>query len=206
MALDPGLLMLAHYLAGEFDNREQAIAEPVWFVHLRLWHRPLSLFPDESLTLFAEQASIVNLDHPYRQRLMRLQPSTTESQAVQVQYYSFKDPEAVAGAGRKPELLESVTLEQIDCLPGCTLNVISQNAIAISPDSTEPQRFVASPPPDSRCSFTYQGETRYVSLGFEASSTEFLSYDKGIDPTTGKALWGALMGPYRYTKRETYEL
>jgi hypothetical protein len=207
MAVAPGLLMLARYLAGEFDNREQAIAEPVWFVHLRLWHRPVRLVSDDdSLTLFAEQASIVNLDNPYRQRLMRLQTSTTDPQAFQVQYYSFKDPAAVAGAGRKPELLESVTLEQLECLPGCTLNVICQHAIAASPVSTEPQRFVASPPPDTWCSFTYQGETRYVSLGFEASSAEFLSYDKGIDPTTGKALWGALMGPYRYTKRENYEL
>lgn len=206
MAVDPGLLTLAHYLAGEFDNREQAIAEPAWFVHLRLWHRPLSLFSNDSLTLFAEQASVVNLDHPYRQRLMRLEGAATEPQTFQVQYYSFKDPEAVAGAGQRPELLKSVTLEQVERLPGCILKVIRQNQVENGTCSTELQRFVASPPPNTQCSFIYQGETRYVSLGFEASSTEFLSYDKGIDPATGKALWGAIVGPYRYTKRENYEL
>lgn len=199
------LLTLAHYLAGEFDNREQAIAEPAWFVHLRLWHRPLSLFPDQSLTLFAEQASVVNLDNPYRQRLMRLGVASTDPQTLQVQYYSFKDPEAVAGAGQKPELLKAVTLEQIELLPGCVLKVASQDQVENSTRLPEPQRFMASPLPDTQCSFIYQGETRYVALGFEVSSTEFFSYDKGIDPITGKALWGAIMGPYHYTKRENYE-
>ncbi len=205
MAVATDLLTLARYLAGEFDNREQAIAEPAWFVHLRLWHRPLSLFADGSLTLFAEQASVVNLGNPYRQRLMQLQVSSTDPQTLEVQYYSFKDPEAVAGAGQNPELLKSLTLEQIECLPGCVLKVISQERIEDSTRLTE-QRFMASPLPDRLCSFIYKGEMRYVSLGFEASSTEFLSYDKGIEPETGKALWGAIMGPYRYTKRKNYEL
>lgn len=204
MALAPQLLTLADYLAGEFDNQEQAIAEPAWFVHVRIWHRPLSLLPDDSLTLFAEQASIVNLNNPYRQRLMRLQVASADPQTLQVQYYSFKDPEAVAGAGQKPELLNSLTLEQVELLPGCVLTVTSQDQDGNSTCSEKPQRFMASPLPDTQCSFIYQGETRYVSLGFEASSTEFLSYDKGIEPTTGKALWGAIMGPYCYTKRENY--
>ncbi|GAB4327267.1 MAG: chromophore lyase CpcT/CpeT [Leptolyngbyaceae cyanobacterium] len=205
MTISADLRTLAHYLAGEFDNREQAIAEPAWFVHLRLWHRPLSLFSDDSLTLFAEQASVVNLDHPYRQRLLRLQVSSTDPEALQVQYYSFKDPEAVAGAGQKPELLKTITLEQIELLPGCILKVISQNQVENTPGSTGSYRFIASPLPDTQCSFIYQGETRYVSLGFEVSATEFLSYDKGIDLATGKALWGAILGPYRYTKRENYD-
>lgn len=205
MAVSTDLLTLAHYLAGEFDNREQAIAEPAWFVHLRLWHRPLSLFRDESLTLFAEQASVVNLDNPYRQRLLRLQVASANPLALQVQYYSFKDPDTIAGAGQKPELLNSVTLEQVELLPGCVLNVMSQNQAENSTCSEPLRRFMASPLPDTQCSFIYQGETRYVSIGFEASSTEFLSYDKGIEPATGKALWGAIMGPYRYTKRESYK-
>ncbi|VXD14111.1 conserved hypothetical protein [Planktothrix serta PCC 8927] len=28
-----------------------------------------------------------------------------------------------------------------------------------------------------------------------------MSYDKGIDPTTGKALWGALLGQFQFQKR-----
>lgn len=96
------LLTLAHYLAGEFDNREQAIADPVWYVHLRLWQRPVPLFTEDSLTLFAEQANILQPEQPYRQRLLRLKPTDTSQDALQVQYYAFKNPNAFKGAGRRP--------------------------------------------------------------------------------------------------------
>jgi hypothetical protein len=33
------LITLAQWLAGEFENRSQALDQPAWFVHLRLWHR-----------------------------------------------------------------------------------------------------------------------------------------------------------------------
>ena len=48
--------------------------------------------------------------------------------------------------------------------------------------------------------FAYAGNTVQVSIGFEATSEEFLSYDKGIDSATGKATWGAILGPYRFRK------
>jgi len=52
----------------------------------------------------------------------------------------------------------------------------------------------------------YQGEKRQVRLGFEACPTEFSSDDKGIDITTGAGIWGALMGPYHYQKRQDFAL
>ncbi|MBW4417699.1 MAG: chromophore lyase CpcT/CpeT [Myxacorys californica WJT36-NPBG1] len=181
------LNLLAQYLAGEFENRDQAIADPAWFVHLRLWHRPVSLFSQDSITLFAEQANVINLNNPYRQRLMRLQAHGSD---LKVQYYAFKDPSTVKTGGQHPELLQSLTEEQIELLPGCVLHVTHHDNC-----------FVGSPPTDARCCFAYQGKTIQVSLGFEARSDQFLSYDKGIEPDTEKSLWGALMGAYTYTKQ-----
>ncbi len=194
MSLSSSLLMLARHMAGEFDNREQAIAEPIWYVHLRLWQHPVPLFTEDSLTLFAEQANVLNPDKPYRQRLMRLRQTSDTQRPLHVQYYAFKDPGAVSGAGANPELLKTLTNEQIELLPGCVLDVTE----------LQPSVFVASPPPNTCCYFTYNGEMRQVSLGFEARSEEFFSYDKGIDTETGKAIWGAMMGPYRFTKRQEY--
>lgn len=195
------LSTLADYLAGEFDNREQALAAPVWFVHLRLWHRPVPLFTADSLTLFAEQANVLTLDQPYRQRLLRLQPVAEDSQAaLQVQYYAFKDPTLVKGAGQNPQVLQTLTTDAIDLLPGCVLQVTQQQ------QTDNRFQFIASPPPDTRCYFTYEQQIRQVALGFEVTPETFLSYDKGIDPDTGKALWGALMGPYQFTKRQAYSV
>jgi CpeT/CpcT family (DUF1001) len=191
MSLSPQLIALGDYLAGEFDNQEQAMAEPVWYVHLRLWQRPVNIFSEDSITLFAEQANIVNLNQPYRQRIMRLKQ---EAESLEVQYYMPKDPASLRGAGSNPTLLNSLTSEQLDLLPGCLLSVTQAT---LAPNL---YRFTASPYPGKICSFTYLGNTIQVSLGFEATEATFLSYDKGIDSESGKATWGALAGPYRYTK------
>ncbi|MDJ0561083.1 MAG: CpcT/CpeT family chromophore lyase, partial [Microcystis sp. M53599_WE4] len=51
--MTPELITFGRYLAGEFENQRQAQAEPVWYVHLRLWLRPLPLFREDSIALFA---------------------------------------------------------------------------------------------------------------------------------------------------------
>ncbi|MFB2767787.1 chromophore lyase CpcT/CpeT [Pelatocladus sp. BLCC-F211] len=198
MTSSPELIALAQYLAGEFDNREQALAEPAWYVHLRLWQIPIPLFSEDSITLFAEQANIVKLDQPYRQRIMRLTSGHDHDTPLKVQYYMPKDPTALRGAGRNPLLLQTLTPEKLDLLPDCVLN-ISQETVA-----PNQYKFTAIAPANTRCCFSYAGNTIQVSLGFEVSQQELKTYDKGIDPNTGSATWGAIMGPYRYTKREQY--
>ncbi|MEH1824353.1 MAG: chromophore lyase CpcT/CpeT [Nostoc sp.] len=198
MNFSPQLIALGEYLTGEFDNREQAIAEPVWYVHLRLWQRQVNIFTEDSITLFAEQANVITLDQPYRQRIIRLRQGSNSDTTVEVQYYMPQDPGALRGAGDNPALLNTLTPEQLDLLPGCILRVTQEKLAG------DHYKFTATPPPETRCSFTYLGNSIYVSLGFAATATEFYSYDKGIDPATGKATWGAIMGPYRYTKRTQY--
>lgn len=198
MSISPNLVTLGQYLAGEFDNREQAIAEPVWFVHLRLWQRPVELFTEDSITLFAEQANIVNLDRPYRQRILRLMPHPEQETGLYVQYYMLKNPTACVGAGQNPELLKTLTPEELELLPGCILSV-TQNTLAANS-----YQFTATQPSNTRCTFTYLGNTVQVALGFTVTDSQLHTYDKGVDPETGKANWGAITGPYRYTKREQY--
>ncbi|MGD1910385.1 MAG: chromophore lyase CpcT/CpeT [Rivularia sp. (in: cyanobacteria)] len=197
MSYLPDLSTIAEHLAGEFENKDQAIAEPAWYVNLRMWQIPVSLFQEDSLTLFAEQANVLQIEQSYRQRIMRL-TSASDNASFKVQYYRFKDPTIWRGAGRNHTLLNALTPEKLDVLPGCVLRVdvetLAQNQY----------KFIAKPIPDSRCTFDYAGNTIEVSLGFEATQKEFFSYDKGIDSATGKATWGAILGPYRYTKLQQY--
>ncbi|MBD2776344.1 chromophore lyase CpcT/CpeT [Iningainema tapete] len=200
MQLSSQLRTLAKYMVGEFNNREQALSEPAWYVHLQMWQRLIPIFPEDSLTIFAEQANIINLDKPYRQRIMRLvEGHSPDNAPLQVQYYMFKDPTPFIGAGRNPTLLQDLTPEQLELLPSCILNVTGQTL------ADNRYKFTAIPPVETCCRFTYLGQTIQVSLGFEATEHEFLSYDKGIDPNTGKALWGAMLGPFRYTKQSGTE-
>lgn len=187
------LFTLGSYLAGEFENGQQALAEPTWYVHLRLWQRPVPLFEEDSLTFFAEQASIVNLSQPYRPRLLRLRRSPVPGQ-LEVQYYMFRNLEKIKGAGSSPERLKQITPEELEILPDCRLLVTTKK---IAPTGYE---FLAVDAQDSPCRFSYQGKNFTVALGFKVNSEELRIYDRGIDSQTGKPIWGALMGPFRFQK------
>jgi hypothetical protein len=192
MILSQTLTTLAEWLVGEFDNQTQAIAQPIWFVHLRLWHRPLPQRINGNLAIFAEQANVLSLDKPYRQRVLVLD-AASDPQQLQVQYLAFKQPDRVRGAGANPDLLQAITVDHLDHLPGCALTVTQQA-----------ESFKAEPEPEAKCYFQYEGKTRQVILGFEVSPERFLSHDRGVDPETGQLLWGALMGAYEFHKRQPY--
>ncbi len=198
MPHSPELITLASYLAGEFTNREQALAEPAWYVHLHLWHRPVEGLFSEGITFFAEQANILKPDQPYRQRLLQLQEIAHDPLKIQVQYYKIFTPTDFRGAGANPALLDNLTPEQVELLPDGVLQV------AIAQPNYPDYSFIAMPTSDRPCSFSYDNKTYQVQLGFAASLGQFLSYDKGIDPTTSKAIWGAILGAYRFTKQSEF--
>lgn len=188
------LTTLAQWLVGEFENASQARAQPNWFVHIHLWHRPLPVKIDGHLAIFAEQAPIIKLDQPYRQRILVLKPSNDTHQFIG-QYYGLKEPSKFRGAGANPNLLNQFSPADLIDLPGCAL-VITQSS----------GKFIAQPEPNAKCLFEYDGKTRQVVLGFDVSESELKSFDRGVDPDTGKGLWGALIGPYEYQKLHEFYL
>ena len=194
MSFSPQLKVLATYLAGEFDNQQQALEQPAWYVHLRLWIRAVPIFTQDSLTLFAEQANVIKLDQPYRPRILRLR----QREEIEVEFYMFEDITTARGAGQNKDLIQQITPEKIKFLPNCTLKVDTEQF------ANGKYCFKTTPVTDTPCSVTYQGTTFQVFLGFEATADELQTFDKGIDPETGKGTWGALMGAYRFTKRQDF--
>ncbi|MGL5083340.1 MAG: chromophore lyase CpcT/CpeT [Microcoleaceae cyanobacterium] len=203
MAFSTELIALAHFMAGEFENKEQAIADPVWYVHLRLWNRPLPIaIFSESITLFAEQANVLTPNQAYRPRVIQLYQAPENPNFLSAQYYLPKDLAAVRSAGSRPELLKQLISDQLELLPTCKLTVTCQSLGLSSGQTT--YRFKANLPENTYCNFNYQGQNYQVDLGFEASPDVFLSFDRGIDPKTEKAIWGALLGPYRFIKGQDF--
>lgn len=185
---------LAQWLAGEFSNESQALSQPAWFVNLKLWHRPLPFAIAGNYALFAEQAPALKLEQAYRQRVLVIQPATA-TEPITVQYYAFKDHLKWRGAGITPEKLNALTLTDLEKLPGCVLLV-----------TATANQFSAQPVPNSVCQFYVQGNLCQIQLGFTVTAQEFFSYDKGIDPKTQKPIWGALMAPYQFQKRQTFAI
>jgi CpeT/CpcT family (DUF1001) len=156
--------------------------------------RPINLFTEDSITLFAEQATVINLDRPYRPRIIRLR----ERETIEVEYYMFQDITEVVGAGRDRELLSTISVDRIEFLPNCTLRVKTETLTA------NRYRFQTTPIIDRPCSFNYQGTNFQVCLGFDVTKDNLQTYDKGIDPQTGQPIWGALIEPYFFTKRQSF--
>ena len=159
---------LGQALAGIFDNHQQAQDNPTWFVPTRVWQYPLSQQIDGNYAIFVEQAPLLKPEQPYRQRLMLL--SQPPEAPLQIIYRAFRHPQAIAGAARDPQRLNSLQSEDFLELPGCCLQVI-QGA----------DRFIATPPEGARCCFDYQGKTRQVELGFDVTPDCLYSRDRGVD-------------------------
>lgn len=195
------LWQLAQCLAGVFQNRQQALAEPTWFVHLRLWSYPVPLFED-SFTFFIEQASAAYAQPPYRQRVLRVR---SRADKLTAEYYALKDPQQFQGAAQTPAKLQVLSKDDLQTLVGSCLTV---EPTANSRET----RYIARQHPGERCQFTIENSTKCAELGFDAvcmgtagttddnTSHALWIYDKGIDPSTNKAIWGALHGPFQLQK------
>ncbi|PZO17877.1 MAG: chorismate mutase [Leptolyngbya foveolarum] len=194
------LKTLATYLVGEFENKAQAAADPSWYVHLRLWQRPIpSLSDSDTFTMLLEQASPVSDKPPYRQRVLQL---TEQSGQIQGEYFALKNPLQFRGAGTQPALLNAITADDLVSLPNSTAHIQYQSVGAAD------YRFQSKLPEGKFCSFEYGKQRKYVYLGFDIekkhSVLELKTYDKGINPDTGQGLWGALMGPFVLLKQDSY--
>ncbi len=194
---------LIHGLTGEFTNIQQATETPLWYVPTYLWQRSvphlvgqLNSGPlTQDVVFFLEQAPHLNPLQPYRQRLLHL-GADANSSTIWGQYYQLRQHTAWAGAAQQPDRLAQLSPKDLQILPSCRMTIVPKM-------TSQGITFQAELPPNQFCTFTYQQQTRHVSLGF---SLEFgppivlWSYDKGVNPETGQGLWGALMGPYRFEK------
>ncbi|TAF52785.1 MAG: chorismate mutase [Oscillatoriales cyanobacterium] len=196
------LQTLARWMAGQFDNLEQSQRDPAWFVALRLWCQPLPppanavlnhvAGTEGAIGLFVEQAPLPAGDKPYRQRLFLLCPAIADRAAI-IEYFGFQDQRPYIGAGLDPSRLAAINHDAIQTLNNARFPLLRSG-----------DRFISRGESDQVCSFKYGEQQGHVSLGFEISATQWLSFDRGIDPQTGQGQWGALMGPYELKKREGY--
>lgn len=198
LSSDAPLNTLASYLSGEFENAKQASESPTWFVHLYLWQKPVPALTSETTrTFFLEQASVVGSKPPYRQRIFQL--SEDADGQLSGQYFALSQPSQFIGAGVDAQLLARIGADDLVSLSNSKSQIQYQRC-------DRSYRFQSALPDGQLCAFDYAGQKRYVYLGFDIEqkpdgTITLLTYDKGIDPDTGRGLWGALMGPFQMIKK-----
>jgi CpeT protein len=177
------LSTIRDWLAGTYSNRQQAMAEPVWFIPVTLWYIPVEGLFSEGVGFFTEQVN-EHTPQPYRTRVLQLLENP-----LRLENYRLKDQAAWAGAAARKERLQTLAPQDLELLPGCTIELERKDNCYFG-TMKEGQGCRLSP--DS---------TSYVRIEFELTDTAFTTLDQGFDLVTNAQVWGSKGGAYHYLKQ-----
>lgn len=181
------LAELGSLLEGSFTSADQAKADPDHFSDIRLEVARIWRDRKDGLWFYVEQAEADKLAKPYRQRVYNL--VSLPGGGYQSLIYSFKnDPLVHAGAWKAKEPLKGLDPEALETRRGCAVFLKYDPAHAAYTGSTSAQN----------CESKHRGAT-YATTDVSLTASELVSWDRGFD-ATGKQVWGATLGGYRFRK------
>ncbi len=93
------IVTLARWMAADFSNQAQAFENPPFFAHIRVCMRPLPVEVLDGLSLYLEQAYDIELNVPYRVRVLKLVPVDDR---IEIENYAIENEEQFYGASRDP--------------------------------------------------------------------------------------------------------
>ena len=148
--------------------------------------RPLPWDLLDGMTLYLEQAYDFMLDRPYRVRVLKLVPGTDH---IVIENYEIDGVEEFYGASRDPQRLQNLTKHLLKKMSGCSY-------ITHWTDRS----FKGRVEPGKSCIVERKGKTTYFDGEFEINGEKFISHDRGLDLETDEQLWGAIAGPFEFTR------
>ncbi len=180
------IITLAQWMASDFSNQAQALENPPFFAHIRVCMRPLPDSLLDGMTLYLEQAYDFMLNQPYRVRVLKLVPTKDH---IVIENYEIDGVEEFYGASRDPERLQNITKDRLKKMPGCSYITHWTGS-----------SFKGRVEPGKGCLVVRKGQTTYFDGEFEIDAEKFISHDRGMDLETDKQVWGAIAGPFEFTR------
>jgi hypothetical protein len=191
---DHNLITLAQWLAGDFSNWEQAIANPPFFAHVRVCMRPLPIPPAPvGVWLYVEQAYDYELHTPYRTAILNLQTTENTIAPIVIINYKLKSASTYFGSARQPDALRHISLDQLEQQCGCNM--------LVHPEGTH---FKGQIEAGKQCLVQRKGRDTYLHSEFTVAENSFCSLDRGFDPVTDERVWGAIAGAFEFQKRTSF--
>jgi CpeT protein len=188
--LSDRLITLSTWMAGEFTNQDQAIADPTQFAHIRIFFRPLPWSFFGAIGFYSEQAYDYDLWSPYRQGVHRL---IEQDAGIYIENYGLQDPMRYAGAGRELSILQSIQPDRIDRRLGCSM-VFHRDG----------DRFIGGVEPGNQCRIPRNGRWTYLVSEVELTDSTWISRDRGFDPDNHDLIWGSEHGHLRFRKCRSF--
>jgi hypothetical protein len=181
---------LARWMAADFSNQQQAFDNPPLYAHIRVCMRPLPPSLLDGTALYLEQAYDFSLQQPYRARVLKL---LAVNNRIEIENYTIKDVESLYGAARDRDKLAELTRDRLEFMPCCNMHV-----------EWTGHGFKGQVEPGKACMVERNGKVTYLDSVFEIDGEKFQSWDRGRDPATDEHLWGALAGPFYFTRRTSF--
>jgi CpeT protein len=184
------LITLARWMAGDFSNYRQALANSKDYAHIHVFFRPLPAEFFGGIGLYSEQVYDYDLWQPYRQGVHRL---VDHGDRIYIENYGLKNALYYAGAGRELSILKTITPDCLERRYHCSMVF-----------KREGDRFLGSVEPGNRCLITKNDRPTYLDSYVEITETTWVSLDRGLDIQTHEQVWGSEHGPLRFEKRESF--
>ncbi|TAG86819.1 MAG: chorismate-binding protein [Oscillatoriales cyanobacterium] len=190
MSHSTDIITLARWMASDFSNQAQAFENPPFFAHIRVCMRPLPVELLDGVSLYLEQAYDIELNSPYRVRVLKLVPMADR---IDIENYAIANEEQFYGASRDRQKLQELKTAEFKLMPGCTFLTHWTGS-----------SFKGSVEPGKGCMVVRKGKNTYLDSEFEIDGDKFISHDRGRDPETDAHVWGALAGPFEFTRRASF--
>jgi hypothetical protein len=184
------IVTLARWMAADFSNQAQAFENPPFFAHIRVCMRPLPVEVLDGISLYLEQAYDIELHVPYRVRVLKLVPADDR---IDIENYAIENEEQFYGASRDLQKLQELKKAEFKLMPGCTFLTHWTGS-----------SFKGRVEPGKGCMVVRKGKNTYLDSEFEIDGDKFISHDRGRDPETDAHVWGALAGPFEFTRRASF--
>ena len=190
MSHSTDIITLARWMASDFSNQAQAFENPPFFAHIRVCMRPLPVELLGGVSLYLEQAYDIELNSPYRVRVLKLIPIADR---IDIENYAIVNEEQFYGASRDLQKLQELKKAEFKLMPGCTFTTHWTGS-----------SFKGRVEPGKGCMVVRKGKNTYLDSEFEIDGDKFISHDRGRDPETDAHVWGALAGPFEFTRRASF--
>ncbi len=190
MSHSTDIITLARWMASDFSNQAQAFENPPFFAHIRVCMRPLPVELLDGVSLYLEQAYDIELNSPYRVRVLKLVPMPDR---IDIENYAIVNEEQFYGASRDRQKLQELKTAEFKLMPGCTFLTHWTGS-----------SFKGRVEPGKGCMVVRKGKNTYLDSEFEIDGDKFISHDRGRDPETDAHVWGALAGPFEFTRRASF--
>ena len=190
MSHSTDIITLARWMASDFSNQAQAFENPPFFAHIRVCMRPLPVELLGGISLYLEQAYDIELNSPYRVRVLKLVPMADR---IDIENYAIANEEQFYGASRDLQKLQELKKAEFKLMPGCTFITHWTGS-----------SFKGRVEPGKGCMVVRKGKNTYLDSEFEIDGDKFISHDRGRDPETDAHVWGALAGPFEFTRRASF--